>query len=112
MSICRDYSNFLKSFNSAKFKELWDAQHYILENYSEKYYNLKDLAIELPTGGGKTLIALLISEAWRKENKKGVQYNNLDFSLTKMVCIFILILIGWLFTETKTHKQEREPWKP
>ena len=71
MVIIRNYSNFLKSFNSKKFKDLWPAQGDILEKYvKSKFMEKSDVAIELPTGGGKTLIALLIAEAWRRENKK------------------------------------------
>jgi hypothetical protein len=40
----------------------------ILREYHEKYVNKRDLAIQLPTGSGKTLIALLIAE-WRRLSK-------------------------------------------
>lgn len=70
MSIDQDYSAFLSTFDSQKFQELWPAQEYVLKEYSQTYTNEKDLAIELPTGAGKTLISLLIAEAWRRENKK------------------------------------------
>lgn len=70
MSIGLNYSEFLTSFHSQKFKELWPAQDYVLKKYSDEFTNMSDVAIELPTGAGKTLIALLIAEAWRKENRK------------------------------------------
>lgn len=81
MSINRDYTEFLATFHSDKFYKLWDAQDYILRNYASTFSpdlnssgNIKapssDVAVELPTGAGKTLIALLIAEAWRQERKK------------------------------------------
>lgn len=70
MPIDHDYSEFLKSFGSAKFPELWPNQRYVLTEYSRSYTASSDVAVELPTGAGKTLIALLIAEAWRREKKK------------------------------------------
>ena len=66
----QNYSEFLKSFRSEKFKELWPAQDYVLGQYANEFKDKTDVAIELPTGAGKTLIALLIAEDWRKENRK------------------------------------------
>ncbi len=70
MSIDRDYSQFLTSFTSNKFQILRDAQSSTLHNYSTSFTLNSDVAVELPTGAGKTLIALLIAEAWRQESKK------------------------------------------
>jgi len=70
MPINKNYSEFLKSFRSEKFKELWPAQDYVLKEYAVEFKDKPDVAIELPTGAGKTLIALLIAEAWRRENRK------------------------------------------
>jgi hypothetical protein len=69
MPICRDYAQFLSEFHSDKFQELWPAQAFVLEKYSEQFWSQPDVAIELPTGGGKTLITLLVGEAWRQEGK-------------------------------------------
>lgn len=65
-----DYSEFFSSFKSEKFQHLRDAQKYILSEYSRNFVTNSDIAIELPTGAGKTLIALLIAEAWRLEGNK------------------------------------------
>ena len=62
MALINDYSAFLTSFQSTKFKALRPAQKHLLEKYGA-FENTEDLAIELPTGAGKTLIALLIAEA-------------------------------------------------
>jgi hypothetical protein len=70
MPISQNYSEFLTSFNSNKFRELWPAQNDVLAKYSDEYVEKADTAIELPTGAGKTLIALLIAEAWRQEGRK------------------------------------------
>jgi hypothetical protein len=70
MPINRDYAEFLSSFRSDKFRSLREAQGYILREYSNNYVSCPDVAIELPTGAGKTLIALLIAEAWRQDGKK------------------------------------------
>lgn len=67
MPIARNYDELLKSSGSTKFEELWPAQRHVLETYSANHVDTNDLAIELPTGAGKTLIALLIAEAWRQE---------------------------------------------
>lgn len=70
MPINRDYPQFLSSFQSEKFKSLRDAQEFVLREYSANYVSSPDIAIDLPTGAGKTLIALLIAEAWREDGKK------------------------------------------
>lgn len=70
MPINRDYSQFLSSFQSDKFRQLRNGQEYVLREYSANFVSCPDVALELPTGAGKTLIALLIAEAWRQERKK------------------------------------------
>jgi len=70
MPVARDYAEFLASFGSDKFQVLWPAQENVLAAYSAEFAGKSDVAIELPTGAGKTLIALLIAEAWRRESNK------------------------------------------
>jgi len=70
MPINRDYASFLTSFGSGKFQSLWPAQAHVLNAYSAEYTATPDVAVDLPTGGGKTLIALLVAESWRQEGKK------------------------------------------
>ena len=65
----------LKRDPSIKF--LGSHQGQILNNYEKKYLknaNTKDIAIELPTGTGKTLIGLLIAEYRRRILKERVVY--------------------------------------
>ena len=70
MSIRRDYAQYLGSLGSQKFRALWPGQAYALGQYSAIFANKRDLAIELPTGQGKTLISLLIAGAWLEGGKK------------------------------------------
>jgi hypothetical protein len=62
-----DYAALLQSLGSSTFPTLRPAQTAALKSYETSHYSTPDLAIELPTGAGKSLIALLICEAWRKE---------------------------------------------
>jgi Helicase C-terminal domain/Type III restriction enzyme, res subunit len=53
-----------------KFAKLRGAQEEALRVYASNAHADSDIAIELPTGGGKTLIALLILEYWRKQGRR------------------------------------------
>src|SRR6266496_5372541 len=64
-----DYVRLLSELRSATFNVLRPAQRAALERYSADHSAKPDLAIELPTGAGKSLIALLICEAWRRSGK-------------------------------------------
>ncbi|MDD5472272.1 MAG: DEAD/DEAH box helicase family protein, partial [Sideroxydans sp.] len=44
---------------------LFDHQGQMLRNYLAKALNAKDVALQLPTGSGKTLVGLLLAE-WRR----------------------------------------------
>jgi hypothetical protein len=65
-----DYENLLKEFGSDEYRKLRPAQAAVLSAYSASFSNEKDVAVELPTGGGKSLIALLIAEVWRRAGKR------------------------------------------
>ncbi len=67
MATNQDYAQLLSSLKSSKFRQLWPAQAYILDAYSSTFREKPDVAVELPTGAGKTLIALLVAETWRRE---------------------------------------------
>lgn len=45
--------------------ELWRRQSYILKRYFEDHRDSADVALELPTGAGTTLVGLLIAD-WRR----------------------------------------------
>lgn len=44
---------------------LWSEQADVLRIYAETHVDDHDVALELPTGSGKTLVGLLIAE-WRR----------------------------------------------
>jgi hypothetical protein len=50
-----------------EIKHLWSHQADLLRAYYQQYSNARDVAIELPTGSGKTLVGLLIAE-WRRQS--------------------------------------------
>jgi superfamily II DNA or RNA helicase len=62
-----DYAQLLANLGSGDFTTLRSAQGTALASYAAGHTAIGDLAIELPTGAGKSLIALLICEAWRRE---------------------------------------------
>jgi len=49
-----------------EIKHLWSHQADLLREYHKNCLNVRDVAIELPTGSGKTLVGLLIGE-WRRQ---------------------------------------------
>ncbi|MFI9327938.1 DEAD/DEAH box helicase [Kitasatospora sp. NPDC052868] len=57
-----DFEQNLADFESAKFSQLRPGQKLVLTAYGEQYLDSPDLAIEMPTGDGKTLVALLIAD--------------------------------------------------
>lgn len=59
---------------SPEMKFLWDHQGKLLDEYHKKHLNMPDVALELPTGSGKTLVGLLIAEYKRKADNVRVAY--------------------------------------
>lgn len=66
----------------ASVKFLYAHQDKILEEYHSKHLNNKDVAIELPTGTGKTLVGLLIAEYRRRAFKEKIVF----LCPTKQLC--------------------------
>lgn len=60
-----DVATLLSPIRNTRFATLRPAQREAIELYAAGASESRDIAIELPTGGGKTLIALLILEYWR-----------------------------------------------
>lgn len=54
----------------ADVKFLWGHQEKVLDAYYDQHLETKDLAIELPTGTGKTLVGLLIGEFRRRRQER------------------------------------------
>jgi hypothetical protein len=68
-----DFNDLLASFESATFSELRPGQELVLDEYAAHHLTTADLAIEMPTGEGKTLVALLIAE-WAMQRGWSVAY--------------------------------------
>jgi len=63
-------------------KYLYSHQDKVLEGYYQQHLRSKDLAIELPTGTGKTLVGLLIAEYRRRALKERIVF----LCPTKQLC--------------------------
>lgn len=63
-------------------KYLYSHQDKVLEEYYQNHLQSKDLAIELPTGTGKTLVGLLIAEYRRRALKERIVF----LCPTKQLC--------------------------
>ncbi len=50
-----------------EIKHLWSHQADLLRIYHQECCNIRNVAVELPTGAGKTLVGLLIAE-WRRQS--------------------------------------------
>jgi hypothetical protein len=59
---------------SSEIKHLWSHQADLLRAYDKHFKNKSDIAIELPTGAGKTLVGLLIAEFRRQAFNERVAY--------------------------------------
>jgi len=57
-----------------KHPSLYDHQGQILRTYVAKAMNVSDVALQLPTGSGKTLVGLLLAEWRRRKNRERVVY--------------------------------------
>lgn len=73
MSEATNPNQLFKTLNlkpDGQIKNLWDIQKEVLDVYYEKMRDAKKVAIELPTGSGKSIISILILEMWRKIGKR------------------------------------------
>jgi len=61
-AVVPDFDERLTEFQSATFTRLRPGQRQVLGAYAEHHLGTSDLAIEMPTGEGKTLLALLIAD--------------------------------------------------
>lgn len=67
--------SLFRDLKNRKIMGLLDHQTEMIEKYmAENVFNLKDVAVELPTGSGKTLVGLLIAEYRRRVKKEKVVY--------------------------------------
>ena len=70
MSSNNYYAEFLAELDSPRFQALRPAQERVLQTYIDNFQEIADVAVDLPTGAGKTLIALLIAEKRRQNGEK------------------------------------------
>ena len=70
MPSSRDDAEYLASFDSANFGVLWPEQAHVREEYTARFASRRDVAVELPTGGVKTPIALLVAGAWFEKGQR------------------------------------------
>jgi len=59
---------------SPEIRHLWSHQADLLRHYHKHFQKVQDVAIELPTGAGKTLVGLLIGEFRRQSFNERVAY--------------------------------------
>lgn len=52
--------------DSSTIKFLWGHQEKLLDKYHQSLLSKKDVAVELPTGSGKTLVGMLMGEYRRR----------------------------------------------
>jgi Rad3-related DNA helicase len=57
-----------------KHPSLFDHQGQILRTYVQEALNVPDVALQLPTGSGKTLVGLLLAEWRRRKNREKVVF--------------------------------------
>lgn len=70
---------------TAAVDSLWTHQGDVIRGYAEKHQDTPDLALELPTGTGKTLPGLLIGEWVRRRFKEPVVYATPTKQLARQV---------------------------
>ncbi|MFS0672606.1 DEAD/DEAH box helicase family protein [Ornithinibacillus sp. 179-J 7C1 HS] len=70
----KDPESIFRELQIPNIKGLWSQQADILREYYNKFKTNPDVAIELPTGTGKTLIGLLIAEYRRRCHQERVLY--------------------------------------
>jgi superfamily II DNA or RNA helicase len=63
----------LTAFGSPTFNQLRPGQRLVLHEYAARHRETRDLGIEMPTGEGKTLVALLIAD-WALDQGWSVAY--------------------------------------
>lgn len=66
--------SLFRDIRTKKIDALYSHQADLLKKYENEFMTSKDVALELPTGSGKTLIGLLIGEYHRRINSKKVVF--------------------------------------
>ena len=61
-------------YKNRTIDSIFNYQSDMIDLYLKEEKDVKDIALELPTGTGKTLIGLLIGEFRRRKNKEKILY--------------------------------------
>ncbi len=69
-----DIESLFRDLNTSGIQSLYSHQADILRHYQENAIDKGNVAIELPTGSGKTLVGLLIAEFRRRKFKEKILY--------------------------------------
>lgn len=78
--------DLFKSLSGRKFADLMLHQEEILKTYLESGLNKSDVAMQLPTGSGKTLVGVLIAEWRRRKFGEKVVYLCPTIQLVNQTC--------------------------
>jgi len=62
-----NYDDLVAPIRGTRFHTLRPGQQVVLTASARAADALSDIAVELPTGAGKTLIALLVLDYWRRQ---------------------------------------------
>src|SRR4051812_20934611 len=62
----QDPASHFKTLTKRQYPDVMPHQKEMLERYAAQYVNVPDVALQLPTGSGKTLVGLLIAD-WRRK---------------------------------------------
>jgi DEAD/DEAH box helicase/Helicase C-terminal domain len=62
----QDPASHFKTLTKRQYPDVMPHQKEMLERYAAEYVNVPDVALQLPTGSGKTLVGLLIAD-WRRK---------------------------------------------
>ncbi|MCS3805834.1 hypothetical protein HNO92_003262 [Chromobacterium alkanivorans] len=74
MSVPESPDRLFRDLPRRKHASLYDHQGQILRNYVATAMDVPDVALQLPTGSGKTLVGLLLAEWRRRKNHERVIY--------------------------------------
>lgn len=69
-----DIESLFRDISGKKIQNLYSHQADILRNYEQSAIDKKDVALELPTGSGKTLVGMLIGEYRRLKFEERILY--------------------------------------
>ncbi|PYV78347.1 MAG: hypothetical protein DMG96_08190 [Acidobacteria bacterium] len=73
-SVSESPDELLRDLPRRKIPDVLPHQREVMRNYAEAALDASDVALQLPTGSGKTVVGLLIAEWRRRRNQERVVY--------------------------------------